>query len=330
MPLVSSSIRPGAAVAVAAMTARSAAATAARRSARRRSLTVLKSPAVARRTRDGVGMLDRQVVDLRDHRQALLQVVGVDRHHAPTAATRGRARTRCRRARRRRRARSPRASSAAITPMRRSRCSTCASASSFSMSWRAISRSTASPVTRNSPAPTRSTLERAAAPPGGRPGTRRPRPRRPPRASTRLGGRDAPQQLARELVEALARGARRDEHRHVLPQPRAPRSARPPSACSGATRSALESASTRGSAASRGSCSRQLALDHARGWPRGRSRRAARGRARGRAAACARRGRGSRGRARRRRWRPRSARGCRRRRAGGRRPRACRAPARAS
>ena len=46
--------------------------------------------------------------------------------------------------------------------------------------------------------------------------------------------------------------------------------------------------------------------------------------------ACARRGRGSRGRGRRRRWRPRSAPGCRRSRAGDRRPRASRAPARAS
>src|SRR4051794_6578811 len=50
MPRVSSSIRPGAAVAVAARTPRSAAATAARRSARRTSLTVLKIFAVARRT----------------------------------------------------------------------------------------------------------------------------------------------------------------------------------------------------------------------------------------------------------------------------------------
>ena len=50
MPRVSSSIRPGAAVAVAARTPRSAAATAARRSARRSSFTVLKIFAVARRT----------------------------------------------------------------------------------------------------------------------------------------------------------------------------------------------------------------------------------------------------------------------------------------
>ena len=56
----------------------------------------------------------------------------------------------------------PSASSAVITPMRRSRCSTCASASSFSRSWRAIRRSTASPVTRNSPAPVRCDLEAAA------------------------------------------------------------------------------------------------------------------------------------------------------------------------
>ena len=55
----------------------------------------------------------------------------------------------------------PRASSAAITPIRRSRCSTCASASSDSMSWRAIRRSTAAPVTRNSPVADPLDLERA-------------------------------------------------------------------------------------------------------------------------------------------------------------------------
>ena len=110
----------------------------------------------------------------------------------------------------------PSASSAAITPMRRSRCSTSASASSFSMSWRAIRRSTASPVTRNSPSPTRSTVERA---PRGRaedlelgdlvlPGGLQ---------RHRLGGRHAPQQLARELVQPLPRRAGGDEHRHALP-----------------------------------------------------------------------------------------------------------------
>ena len=115
----------------------------------------------------------------------------------------------------------PRASSAAITPMRRSRCSTCASASSFSRSWRAIRRSTASPVTRNSPSPTRSTSN-ARPRPGGRRGTRRPRPRPRPRRAT-SSGRHAPQQLARELVEPLPRGARGDDHRHVSAEPRAPR-----------------------------------------------------------------------------------------------------------
>ena len=47
--------------------------------------------------------------------------------------------------------------------MRRSRRSTCASASSFSMSWRASSRSTASPVTRNSPSPSARPRTRPAA-----------------------------------------------------------------------------------------------------------------------------------------------------------------------
>ena len=66
------------------------------------------------------------------------------------------------------------------------------------------------------------------------------------------------------------------------------------------------------------------------GWRSGLSHRAARDRARGRAPACARRGRGTRGRAQRRHSRPRSGPECRRSRAGARRPRAFRAPARVS
>ena len=115
----------------------------------------------------------------------------------------------------------PCASSAAITPMRRRRCSTRAIASSFSMSWRAIRRSTAAPVTRNSPAPSRST-SKAGSPPGGRPGTPRPRPRPPPpprprRAAAR--GAAAPARGSR----GPARGAGGDEHRHLLAHPASPR-----------------------------------------------------------------------------------------------------------
>ena len=64
--------------------------------------------------------------------------------------------------------------------------------------------------------------------------------------------RDAAQQLVRELVEAGARGARGDEHGHAVAQPLAP-GGRGRAAASGVTRSALDSASTRGSAARRGS-----------------------------------------------------------------------------
>ena len=92
----------------------------------------------------------------------------------------------------------------------------------------------------------------------------------------------------------------------------------PPRAVAASTRSAFDSARIRGSAARRGSW-RRARPRPSRSCSPGRSRRAAPGRARARAAACARRGRGTRGRARRRRWRPRSAPGCRRSRAGGRR-----------
>ena len=110
----------------------------------------------------------------------------------------------------------PFASSAAITPMRRSRCSTCASASSFSRSWRAISRSTASPATRNSPAPVLLDLERAPRGRAGRPGTRPPRSRRPRRRRTRGSATGTRRSSSRaELVEPLPRRARGHQHRHV-------------------------------------------------------------------------------------------------------------------
>ncbi len=61
-----------------------------------------------------------------------------------------------------------------------------------------------------------------------------------------------------ELVEPGARRARRDQHRDVVAEPRRPRRAAA-SAAAGVTRSAFDSASTRGSAASRGSWARSSA-----------------------------------------------------------------------
>ena len=244
---------------------------------------------------------------------------------------RGRARRRRRRSRRRRRARSPRASSAAITPIRRSRCSTCASASSFSRSWRAISRSTA--VAGDAELAGADALDRER-PPG----------RRAEDAELgdlvlagrdclrhRLGGRHAAQQLARELVEARAGRARGDDHRDV--RRRAAR-ATPRAAAVGRLRRrrgrpsrARGSAAARRAAASCSASSRSITrvvglrvgaverreVEHVDEQPRALD-------VREEVVAEARR----------RRWRPRSGRGCRRSRAGGRRPRACRAPARAS
>ena len=106
----------------------------------------------------------------------------------------------------------------------RSRRSTCASASSFSRSWRAISRSTAAPLTRYSPAPTRSTSNAA---PG----------RRAEHAELghlALAGRDASRHrlgapgTRRSSSRAsssrpVPRRARGDEHRHVAAETPAPR-----------------------------------------------------------------------------------------------------------
>ena len=133
-----------------------------------------------------------------------------------------------------------------------------------------------------------------------------------------------------ELVEARVGRRGRDEHRHgvgfLLP--------RSSSAATGWSRSRHSARPAPPPPATRGRPSTARAIRGRRREPRvvrassarpsrssppGPSRRAARGRARARAAACARRGRGSRARGPRRRSRPRSGRGCRRARAGGRR-----------
>ncbi|MDH6199080.1 hypothetical protein M2272_005747 [Mycobacterium frederiksbergense] len=80
-PWVSSSIRPGAPVVVAAMTARSAAAIASRLAARRAFLTALNIFAVARRTATASGVLGRQCVHLGQHPQARAELVWIDRVH---------------------------------------------------------------------------------------------------------------------------------------------------------------------------------------------------------------------------------------------------------
>ena len=203
--------------------------------------------------------------------------------------------------------------------MRRSRCSTCASASSFSRSWRAIRRSTASPVTRNSPAPVALDGERA---PRGRAEdlelghlvlARRPSGRARPAARA--------EQRAAQVVEAGAGGGRRDDTGHVPRRRRRATRRRPAAAAASLPRARGRPwrARARAAAGEPRVVLGQLALDHRVVARPGRSRRAARGRARARAAGCARRARGSRGRGRRRRSRPRSGPGCRRPRAGGRR-----------
>ena len=154
----------------------------------------------------------------------------------------------------------PAASSARITPSRCRRRSTCASASSFSRSWRAIRRSTASPVTRNAPVAEALDLElarrrRAEDAVLGElvlAGARRHRARRPARAGA-----------ARARARRGPRGWRRGDEHGPASAPRTPRAAAPRSApplggglgLLGVTRSALDSARMRGSAASRGSCS---------------------------------------------------------------------------
>ena len=111
----------------------------------------------------------------------------------------------------------------------------------------------ARPMTRNSPSPTRSTLERARR---GRAedavlGDLAPRRRRLVRR--RLLERGTRRSSSRASSSRPdARRARGDEHRDVVAEPLAPLARPRPSASSGSTRSALESASTRGSAASRG------------------------------------------------------------------------------
>ena len=107
--------------------------------------------------------------------------------------------------------------------MRRSRCSTWASASSFSRSWRAIRRSTASPVTRNSPAPIRSTAN--ARPAAGRKTWNSATSSSPAAASTGSAGGTRWSRSRPQLVEPLAGRRRRDDHRHVAEPRRRPRRA---------------------------------------------------------------------------------------------------------
>ena len=155
----------------------------------------------------------------------------------------------------------PAASSARTTPMRCRRCSMWASASSLSTSKRAmqaLDRSAADaegalPHRLDAPAAVGSRTEDAVLGELLLGGELRRRLRR-------LDGHTA-QQLVGELVEPGAGGARGDEHRDVRAQalratPRPRRRPRP--AC---TRSALDSASSRGSEARRGSCAAQLVLD---------------------------------------------------------------------
>ena len=210
--------------------------------------------------------------------------------------------------------------------MRRRRCSTWASASSFSRSWRAIRRSTASPVTTGTRRAPVLVTSNACATPGRK--TWNSATSLSPAISSDAGSATGTRRSSsRAARRGPAGGARGHEHRHV--HPLAPLAAAAASATSGATRSAFESARMRGSARQPRVVLGQLGLDHPMVLDR--------------VAAVERREvehvheqpraldvrEEVVAEARRRRRRPRSARGCRRSRAGGRRRRACRAPARA-
>ena len=154
----------------------------------------------------------------------------------------------------------PALSSAAITPSRCRRRSTCASASSFSRSWRAIRRSTTSPVTRNSPGAEPLDLELAR---GRRAedavlgevvlaGVLAAPARRPARgAAARARARRGPRRWRCEVTSTGTSG----------PAARASRAAAA-SASSGVTRSALESARIARQRRQARVVLGQLALDH--------------------------------------------------------------------
>ena len=158
---------------------------------------------------------------------------------------------------------------------------------------------------------------------------------RPPRRRV-LGGRAARpagtrrSSSRRQLVEALRRSRSRSRSTGTSSPSRSRHARGRRVGVAGGTRSAFDSASMRGRRGQARVVRGQLALDRRVVVDRVGAVERREVEHVHEQRACARRGRGSRGRARRRRWRPRSARGCRRARAGGRRPRACRAPARAS
>ena len=231
-------------------------------------------------------------------RAAAQRVERDSRARPAVRSRRDRARTRCPRSRRRRPARSPRASSARITPIRCSRRSTCASASSFSTSKRANSRSIGSPLTRNTPVLAALDATTRGPPRAGTRGARR--ARSSAASSSRRRRRLAPgpcaaaasassSSPARVALEVTSTGTSSPS----ALAPRAPPPRPPPPAARGRPSTARARAAARASRASCAASSRSIdrvVRDRVRAVERREVER------RARAAACARRARGSRGR----------------------------------